>query len=260
MIVYVESAENKIVKHIIGLRRTSYRKKCGQFLVEGARIVREAIEFASKNLRYIIISRRFFAENEEYVAALKQRFKIYELSDKIFEQSAGTKTPQGIMAVLEKIKFSINLIENEFLLILDGIKNPGNMGTIIRTAEAAGIDAIIALDDCVDATNPKSVRASMGSIFRMKIFENISLDEVNAAGFHVIAADIGAEKNFTRADFSGKIAIIIGSEDHGLNTQTLKLCDETVNLPMKGRVESLNAAETASILTYFAAMSRAGLV
>jgi TrmH family RNA methyltransferase len=256
MIIYVKSTENKIIKHIKKLVRSNYREKTGQFFCEGVRIAQEAIKIGKELVKSLIVSRSFFDINSEKIRKLSEKFITYVIDDKIFSDMSTVKTPQGIIVLCTKKNEELDLFGREFVLILDGISNPGNMGTIIRTAEAAGVDAILTINNCVDIYNPKTVRSSMGSIFRMKIFETANVDTLENLGFRIITTSLHDSKPIQDVDFSGKIAIVVGSEATGISDKIAEISDEKIRIPMHGNVESLNAAQAAAVVMYFAEFKR----
>lgn len=188
----------------------------------------------------------------------------YEVvSDSVFNKISDTITPQGILCVVEQFHYNMKEIlqkENPLLLVLENIQDPGNLGTMLRTAEGAGVDALIMSRDTVDIYNPKIIRATMGSIYRMPFcyVEDLheALGELKKAGVHTYAAHLKGTQLHTEQDYSGKTAFLIGNEGNGLREETAALTDTYIRIPMEGKVESLNAAVAAAVLMYEAKRQR----
>ena len=169
MIINITTKDNKTLKQVRSLSRKKDRYLNNLYFVEGVRIVKEAIEHCFEDIKYIITSETYANKNSDFINQLDQDGKsIYTTRDSFFSDICDTETPQGIAVVLNMKKNVVPDYKNlSFILILDGISEPGNLGTIIRTSEAAGVDAIIMTKGCTDLYNPKVVRSTMGSIFRM---------------------------------------------------------------------------------------------
>ena len=239
MLKTITSRDNKIIKNIRAAENKKGRAKTGLYLTEGKRLVGEAIRDAFDSVESVLASESFIEKNKDFI--------------RLFDETALTETPQGI-AALVKIPESINpsFDEMSYVLIADGISEPGNMGTIIRTAEAAGIDCIMLCRGCTDIYAPKVVRSSMGSIFRMNFchFEYDDIAPLKASGFTVAATALYDSVSADAADITGKRAIIIGSEANGVSDELIKASDLRIRIDMCGKVESLNAAVAAGITMY----------
>ena len=191
----------------------------------------------------------------------------YEIiHDSVFNKVAYTSTPQGVLAIVEKPNYQVkNIIKNpnSTLLVLENIQDPGNLGTMIRTAEGAGFTGIILSDDCVDILNPKVIRSTMGAIYRMPYayardedgFHEI-LKEVKNNNITIFAAHLEGAKFYDKVEYQEKCAILIGNESNGLKEETAKIADGLIKIPMKGKVESLNAAVAAAVIMYEVARQR----
>ncbi len=251
MINSVTSKDNKILKLVRSLHKKKGRVQSGLYFAEGQRLVKEALDFAGDKIEFLIVSESYQKQNAEFLDAIDKT--IYVAPDKNFNEICDTETPQGIGAVLKMPEKIIPDFKNaDYILCLDGISEPGNMGTIIRTAEAAGIDYICLINDCVDVYSPKVVRSAMGSVFRMK-FINTSpkiINELKEAEFTVLAAALYNSEPIEEIKLDGKRAIVIGNEAHGVSNEVICLCDKAVRIDMKGSVESLNAAVAAGITMY----------
>ena len=195
--------------------------------------------------------------------AIPKDIPVAFAADSVFRQLSDTVAPQGILAVVRMPRYDKEKIEQAQaggiyeqakLLVLENIQDPGNMGTILRTAEGAGISGIVLGKGCVDLFNPKVVRATMGSLFRVPyyfcgdiIFEVAALKE---RGFTFYAAHLQGEKAYCEPDYQGQLGILIGNEANGLSEELSALADVKVKIPMEGRLESLNAAISAALFAY----------
>lgn len=258
MVERITGKTNGKLKLIRALSTKKGRQKSKMYFVEGIRMVNEAIEYKKKYIKFILASETFYENNTEFVSSLDEKgFSVYIAKDDLFNNVCNTVTPQGIAVVLSISDRELDIEEfsknADFALILDGIKEPGNLGTIIRTAEAAGVDAVYLVNDCADIYNPKAVRSTMGSIFRVK-FKYISdlepIHMLKQMGFKIIASSLRDSVDTDEVGGFDKKAIVIGSEAFGVSEDILKLSDIKVKLKMHGRVESLNAAIAAAILMY----------
>ncbi len=265
----ITSKENKLIKHIKSLQQKKYRDSCGQFFIEGIKMVDEALkQDCTQNIVICPDLLEKTAGGGEFLEIIKE-FKV-ELSAvpaNIFKEISDTDTPQGILAVIGKQDVYPEgaewlTAENGLYVLLDGVQDPGNVGTIIRTADAAGADGVVLSKGCADIYSPKTLRSTMGSIFRVRLYEKADLcktaEDIQNAGGRIIgtAPDVGLV--YSEADYSGITGIIIGSESNGIRPELLELADCTVRIPMKGGAESLNASVAAGILIYEAVKCRSG--
>ncbi len=183
--------------------------------------------------------------------------KVYILSDKIFKKISDTETPQGALVVCKKLKYNIEEIlnkNNPFILLLEEISNPGNLGTVIRTADSAGVDAIILSKNCVDIYNKKVLRSTAGSIFNVPIIQNQDLIEIvkffNEKGIKTIAGHLKGNNNLYKLDLTNGCVIAIGNEAKGLSDELSSIILYKVKIPIIGKAESLNASVATAILLY----------
>ena len=184
--------------------------------------------------------------------------------DSVFQSMSDTNTPQGILAeVYQTATTEDDLFAGDaapFLLIIERLQDPGNLGTIIRTAEGAGVTGIILSADTVDIYNPKVIRSTMGSVFRVPFFYTDDLEQtvldLKARGIRVFAAHLAGKNNYEQEDYTGNTAFLIGNEGNGLTEKLSNMADTWVKIPMAGKVESLNAAIAASILMFETARQR----
>ena len=277
----ITSTSRSQVKHIVNLQKKSkLRKEEKKFVVEGIKMVSEA---PKDRLVKVYISETFKADNEEFLKKMNYEALgkdiLEDVSDNVFIRMSDTQTPQGIMAV---VKMSDVCIEDMFekdnytdskddgadkvedntvdakkqplLLILENLQDPGNLGTIVRMAEGAGVTGIIMSSNTVDIYNPKTIRSTMGSLYRVPVIyvDDIckAVDECKEKGVKVYAAHLKGTDNYNQKDYAQPTAFMIGNEGNGLSDRLTQKADELVRIPMQGKVESLNAAIACTILTY----------
>jgi len=177
------------------------------------------------------------------------------LAPGVLERVATTRSPQPFLAVVRYRPARPEVLERAgFVVVAAGLADPGNLGTLLRTAEASGADAVVLTPDTVDVTNPKVVRSSAGGLFLVPVVDQVELGQLHALGLRTVGTSAGAEVSYTDAELTGRVAIVIGNEAHGLADDTL--VDEWVAIPHAGRVESLNAAMAAAVLCFEVARQR----
>lgn len=250
----ITSSSNDTVKYVKSLLSKKYRDRNRQFLAEGEKIVSEALA-SPYQVEMLVFSENYsgflLTQGEEL------GIRCLVVKDQLFKSLSDTQSPQGVLAVINQQDFILqNTIAQEsgFVVILDGVKDPGNLGTIIRTVDAAGGSGVILIHDCVDATNPKAVRATMGSIFRVPIYSENNTDELfdhlTQAGWHIAASNLKGTNAFHWQGGYNKTALVIGSESHGVSKGAKDKAHSLIRIPMAGGAESLNASVAAGILIY----------
>lgn len=265
----ITSAQNKKVKWIIQLnKKAAQRKKEGLFIAEGIKMFQEA---PRNLLQEVYISECFLQEAKEKNAALfslvSQKLEAvgYEtVTEEVFEKMSDTQTPQGILCVLRQPTYSFeNMLKAEekpLFLMLENLQDPGNLGTIMRTGEGAGVTGVIMSRDTVDIYNPKTIRSTMGSVYRIPfIYVDdllLIINELKQKDIGVYAAHLKGTRSYDEGDYLKGTAFLIGNEGNGLSDQAAAAADNYVLIPMKGQVESLNAAVASSLLMYEAARQR----
>ncbi len=248
----ISSRNNAKIKQVRKLLTSAKERRVkGQFVVEGVRIVREApIDLVDQ----LFISESLF-QSGEFPVDIYENVEI--VSDDVYRSFSDTVTPQGVLAVVSQPAYKLDaseLSDSCLLLLLDGIRDPGNLGTIIRTAEAAGVDMVLMSEDCADIFNPKVIRSTMGSIFRVPfaVDDLVSVVEaLKAEGVVVYGAALEDSVNFREVEFAEKAAVVIGNEANGISFSVLNSVSERIRIPMQGEVESLNAAVSAAIILYY---------
>lgn len=255
----ITSVNNGQVKNIIQLnQKTKARREQGLFVAEGKKMFGEAPrEWISK----VYVSETLTADTQlmEQVEALPHEV----VTDPVFRQMSDTQTPQGILTVLKKPSYTMEEIlggENPLVMILEDLQDPGNAGTIFRTGEGAGVSGVLLTKTCVDITNPKVIRSTMGSIYRMPFLyvENVvSLtQELRERNIRTFAAHLKGKNAYDQESYTGGSAFLIGNEGKGLTEEASDSADCLIRIPMCGKVESLNAAMASGILIYEAARQR----
>lgn len=269
----ITSNSNQQMKNILQLQKKA-KTRCEQrvFVVEGPKMTFEApMDWVEK----VYVSESFW-KNTENISKL-ETYDYEVVSDSVFKSISDTQTPQGILALVKMPEYTLDdLLKRDFLkeqgkgennncileeerkqphlLILESIQDPGNLGTMIRTGEGAGISGIIMNRTTVDIFNPKTIRSTMGSLYRVPFYitENLqeTIQELKSYGVSLYAAHLKGNKSYDMPDYTKGTAFLIGNEGNGLSDEIANLSDEYIRIPMEGQVESLNAAIAATLLMY----------
>jgi len=241
MIKDITSTENKIYKQTKKLLNRSERNKTGMFIAEGQRIVRDAV--AAGVAEYIFVSQNF--GDAEY------NLPVYRVSEKMFSNLSDTETTQGIIAVCKTTDFNIKDVSGDTVLVCDGVSDPGNLGTLIRTAECSGVCAVVLLKGTVDPYSPKVVRSTMGSIFRVPVcFAQLEDVSRYLKDYSLVATVLDGSTDLYSIDFPRKAAVVVGNEAHGISKEVVEMAQIRTLIPMCGNSESLNASVAGSIVMY----------
>ncbi|MDR1209594.1 MAG: RNA methyltransferase [Clostridiales bacterium] len=248
----ITSAANKFVRECSALKSRKNRRALRKFIVEGERFVMTAAAVCPPE--YIMVS-------ETYAGRTPDPASTRVVRGALFKEISGTETPQGILAVFRFIDTSAaDFIADGFVLILENLRDPGNIGAAIRTAAAAGVCGVIVSRGCADVYGEKEVRASAGTLFGVPFAIDAEIPETTALlkdrGYRVIAAAADGAAPAFAEDLTGAVAVVIGNEANGVTQETRALCDGAIRLPMAGGVESLNAAVAAGIIMYEAFRQR----
>lgn len=251
----ITSKENQLIKRIIKLKEKKYRKEYNEYIIEGVKIVEEAIEEKAK-IKQIIISED--AINSELVQKhLKeklQKIDYIQVPSNIFKLISEVEKPQGVLAVIEKENGGEYIDYNQdIILALDDLQDPGNLGTIIRTADSVGLNQILISKGTTDPYNSKVIRSTMGAIFRVKIVEcedlKQTLKRLQENNFKVMVTDLGTDKSIYDIKLQ-KNVIVIGNEANGVSKEIKKIADTKAIIPMFGKTESLNASIATGVILY----------
>lgn len=261
----VTSSSNPQMKRIVQLNKkakTRYDQRV--FVAEGIKMCQEV---PREQIEALYVSERFLAEskNQEFL----KDYSYEVVSDKVFSAVSDTKTPQGILCLVKMPQYSLDKLLGEIndskngdqpmnkcphLLILEGIQDPGNLGTMMRTAEGAGVTGIVMSKTTVDIFNPKVVRSTMGSLFRVPFYIADDLAEtihfLKKQGITIYAAHLQGKLLYDKPDYCSACGFLIGNEGNGLSPETVALADQYIRIPMEGKVESLNASIAAALLMY----------
>lgn len=264
----ITSTSNQQMKNISALLKKSKERRASKtFVVEGPRMV---VETPVDKLKAVYVADSF-AQNidnkrilEEIKDKCTQANSIYEIvADNVFKSVSDTQTPQGIMAVVAMPEYSLEQLldgEKTHLLILESIQDPGNLGTMVRTGEGAGVTGIIMNKTTVDLFNPKTIRSTMGSIYRVPFYvaEDLgeTMKELQKQGISLYAAHLKGQHSYDEEDYTKASGFLIGNEGNGLSNEIADLADTYIKIPMEGQVESLNAAISATVLMYEANRQR----
>ncbi len=257
----ITSKDNDFIKHLKKLKDKKYREEYGEFIVEGIKMIQEAID-EKAIIKDIIVcddckNQEYFSKEFLYEIA---KYNCIYVTEKVFLQITDVTNPQGILAVIDKKKIDSDInYDSDLFLILDNIQDPGNMGTILRTADSINLKQIIVAKGTADIYNPKVVRSTMGAIFRVKVIEIEDLTkvvkEMKKRKIKVYATDLATNSSIYDVDYK-KSAIIIGNEANGVSKQLLDLADQKIKIPMIGKTESLNAAVATGIILYEAVRTK----
>ena len=251
----ITSKDNEKIKHIKKLKEKKFRDMYNEYVIEGVKLLKEAIQ-EKVNIKSVIICDDCDINSvidEELRYEIAKRECIY-VPEKIFVTLTDVSNPQSIMAVVEKNSDNNDIsFKEDLYLILDNIQDPGNMGTILRTADSVNLKQIIVSKGTADVYNPKVVRSTMGAIFRVNVIvsDNLveTIKELKKHKIKVMATNLEESKSIYDVDYK-KSAIVIGNEANGVSKEVLKISDENIRIPMIGKTESLNAAVATGIVLY----------
>lgn len=252
-ILEISSAEHKIVKRLAGLKEKKYRERYGEFLVEGENSVLWALN--SPYTVNIIVKTKDYRLPDSLLSWLSGR-QVYSVPPQLFSKMADTKTPQGILCTC-LLPQSPPLPQKGLFLYCDRVRDPGNVGSMIRTADAMGADGVMLSPECVDPYNPKLVRSTMGSLFHLQLYTDVTIESLAAlrANGFTLAVSALAENSVSPDMWqpTPNSIIVVGNEAHGVSEAIGAMADVIIKIPMHGSAESLNVAAAAAILLYEAA-------
>jgi len=254
----IQSRDNPFYKALAKLAGSSrQRNKSGQTLLDGTHLLAACLD-SGKQLRHILLNAAALHDDE--ITALLERIEdvpVTQLDDKLFTALSELKTPTGILALVDIPEPDSQAAPSRFALLLEEIQDPGNLGSMLRSAAAAGCDAVFLSPGCADAWSPKVLRAAMGGHFVLNIHKNADLTNV-AVGFNgaTFGASLQARENLYGHDYSGNVAFAFGNEGSGLSKELTEALHHTLLIPMAGRVESLNVAAAAAVCLFEALRQR----
>ncbi|EOU1464271.1 TPA: TrmH family RNA methyltransferase [Clostridium perfringens] len=246
----IESKNNNLFKEIKKLKEKKHRIKSNKYLIEGLRFVEEAIK-SKVSIDSIIFTESFKEKNPDLFLKINENIRLIQMNEALLKQLCSTENPQGIVGVINMQNKELK--SGELVVLVDKIQDPGNMGTIIRTAHAAGAAGIVMTKGTVDIYNDKTLRSTMGSIFYIPIVEDDSLDFVKSLkkeGYKLVVSSLQGKNNFFEENLQGKVMIAVGNEGNGVSDEVYDIADIKVKIPMPGEAESLNVAVATSIMIY----------
>lgn len=259
----IESLQNPRVKQVVKLRERRQREQSGRFLIEGYRELLRALDGKQLVETLFICPELFLGSNEPALIEQwrEQGTEICSCSERVFRKMSYRDRPDGLLAVAPQRYGSLDDLgaDCSLIVVAEAIEKPGNLGTILRSADGVGADAVIVCDRCTDIHNPNVVRASVGTLFTRPVIECSSEDCIawlKKRGFRVLSATPAAEAIYTDTDLTGPIAIAVGTEQLGLSDRWMNEADLQVRIPMCGTADSLNVATATTILLYEALRQR----
>lgn len=251
---YIQSKDNKTIKHIISLQQRKYRQKFGEYMVEGIRAV---TDIGKKDfLRSILIRESKRSELEPLVEKGFTVSSVYVVQDPIFDKIEHSVNGQGILGIAKKCVNDLHslIVEDGLYVALDGVQDPGNLGTIIRTAVAAGAKGIFLLKGTVDPYNEKCVRSTMSALCNIPIFEDVTLSEfydfIKDNTIKTYVTSLENAKPYHTISYAKRTMIILGNEGNGVSREIIEMCDQAITIPMYGDIESLNVSIAAALCMY----------
>jgi len=259
----ITSVANPRVKQVVQWQtKAKERKKDNIFLAEGIKMYEEAPEDAVREV-YVIEETLKKMQQDIFLREKLQRTRYETVSAEVFQKMSDTQTPQGILTVLKRPEYQLKellKVENPLFVILEDLQDPGNLGTILRTGEGAGVTAVIMSRNTVDIFNPKTIRATMGSIYRVPFVyvDDIkdAIKSLHNANIKTYAAHLKGDNYYDSFSFQEGTAFLIGNEGSGLKKETADMASAYLKIPMEGQVESLNAAIATALLMYEAHRQR----
>lgn len=251
----ITSKDNEIIKNVRKLKEKKYRDLTGKYIVEGIKIIKEALN-ENANIDMIVVCEDC-VKNGDINSKLMYEIAKYNciyVSEKIFNSITDTSNPQGILAVINMNNKENNInYDQDIIVALDGIQDPGNLGTILRTVDSIGLNQIIVSKNTTDAYSPKVVRSTMGAIFRVNVIQEEdlikTLKEVKKHKYKILSTSLETENSLYDVELN-KNVIVIGNEANGVSKEVLELADNKVKIPMLGKTESLNASVATGIILY----------
>lgn len=254
----IASLNNAVVKAVAELKQKKYRERENCFVVEGLRAAEEAASYA-KVCKIFAVADKNNARLQKLLAGAEAKgIELYSVTEAVMKKMSDTEAPQGVLAVCEKPQGII--VSGGDVLVLDRVADPGNVGTLIRTAEAAGMAGVILLAGCADAYAPKTVRSTMGSLLRVPVLADVpEVDFIGWAkenGYEIMVTCLDGAQDLYKTNFAPRTAIVVGSEAYGASEDLKAAAAKRVFIPMQGKAESLNAAMAGGIVMFEALRRR----
>lgn len=250
----ITSKDNEQIKHIRKLKEKKYRDEYNEYVIEGVKLIKEAI-VEKANIKTIVACDDC-VKNEEIDPKVMYEIAKYNciyVEENVFKSISDVQNHQGLLAVMSKEEEEKIDYTEDIIVVLDDIQDPGNIGTILRTIDSAGLKQVIVSKRSGDVYNPKVVRSTMGAILRVNVIESENLletlKELRKHKFEIIATSLETDKSIYDIEYKGKV-IVIGNEANGVSKEVLEFADKKIKIPMLGKTESLNAAVATGIITY----------
>jgi TrmH family RNA methyltransferase len=263
----IASLRNPRVKQAVKLRRRPYRDESGLMLIEGFREIARAVDNGHPLTELFVCEQLFLGKNEpeliERCRAAGCKEVLY-CTPEVFHKIAYRDRPEGLLATAPRVRCGlpdVSLSDSPLVVVAQSIEKPGNLGTIVRSADAVGADCVIACDRCTDINNPNVVRASIGTLFSLPVVEAGTPEVISwleANGLRILAATPHTDTVYTDVRLSGGIAVVVGTEQYGLGKEWMNRADWKVRIPMLGQGDSLHVATATAILLYEAVRQRSG--
>lgn len=251
----ITSKDNEIIKNIRKLKEKKYRDANNEYLIEGIKLIKEAVEEKAK-IKLIVVCEESIEDGDIDQKLLYEiaKYDCIYVNKKVFSILTDVQNPQGILAVIEKKNNEEDInYKEDIIVVLDGIQDPGNLGTILRTIDSAGLSQVIVSKETADSYNPKVVRSTMGAIFRVNVIESEdllqTLKNLKKHKYKIMATSLETNNSVYDVEYNKKV-IVIGNEANGVSKNVLEYADEKIKIPMLGKTESLNASVATSIILY----------
>lgn len=251
----ITSKDNEIIKNIRKLKEKKYRDANNEYLIEGIKLIKEAVEEKAK-IKLMVVCEESIEDGDIDQKLLYEiaKYDCIYVNKKVFSILTDVQNPQGILAVIEKKNNEENInYKEDIIVVLDGIQDPGNLGTILRTIDSVGLSQVIVSKETADSYNPKVVRSTMGAIFRVNVIESEdllqTLKNLKKHKYKIMATSLETNNSIYDVEYNKKV-IVIGNEANGVSKNVLEYADEKIKIPMLGKTESLNASVATSIILY----------
>lgn len=251
----ITSKDNEIIKNIRKLKEKKYRDANNEYLIEGIKLIKEAVEEKAK-IKLIVVCEESIEDGDIDQKLLYEiaKYDCIYVNKKVFSILTDVQNPQGILAVIEKKNNEEDInYKEDIIVVLDGIQDPGNLGTILRTIDSVGLSQVIVSKETADSYNPKVVRSTMGAIFRVNVIESEdllqTLKNLKKHKYKIMATSLETNNSVYDVEYNKKV-IVIGNEANGVSKNVLEYADEKIKIPMLGKTESLNASVATSIILY----------
>lgn len=243
---FIDNPNDKTVKFLNSLNHKKYRDKYSKFFDEGEKNILTSLKSDYK-IEQLFVTEDYKNKNN---LDIYKTDDIFILSDNLFKKVSDTVTSQGIIAIYSYKKKSLSELKDFFVVVLDEVQDPGNVGTIIRSSHAFGVNSIIYTKGTVDIFSPKVVRSSMGSIYSMGVYYLENIEELKKVGYKIFSTSLDTYKTIDNLTFDSKSAIVLGNESRGISREIMKKSDELFKISMVGDIDSLNVSVAGSIILY----------